>query len=134
MILLAAAGLHAGFQLVVTVVVYPALADVPPERWAPAHDAHSRRIGLLVVPLYLLVLVACGAAVLDRQLGDPATVVALLGQAVALLVTATLAAPTHGLLARRGPEPALVRRLLGIDRLRCAAAVVGLVAALVACT
>ncbi len=32
--LVAATMLHLGFQLTITVVTYPALADVAPDRWA----------------------------------------------------------------------------------------------------
>ena len=50
---------HAAFQTTVTGGVYPALAAVGPEAFAPAHADHSRRITVLVAPLYVgLVLVA----------------------------------------------------------------------------
>ena len=41
--LLVSTALHAGFQLTVTFVVYPGLADVQPDRWPVAHARHSRR-------------------------------------------------------------------------------------------
>ncbi|HET8765795.1 MAG TPA: FMN-binding negative transcriptional regulator, partial [Pedococcus sp.] len=56
--LLGAAGLHAGFQLTVTTLVYPALARVDASRWAEAHDRHSRAITPLVGVVYLLLLAA----------------------------------------------------------------------------
>ena len=58
-LVLAAAALHAGFQLTVSVLVYPALLRAEP--FAPAHDRHSRSI----VPLVLLVYVALVASGVD---------------------------------------------------------------------
>ena len=125
----AATALHAGFQLTVTVVVYPALASVPAADWSPAHDAHPRRIAPLVGLVYGAALVASvGAALVTPSAG---TVVALTGTLAALLVTAASAAPTHGRLGR-GRDDALVRTLLRADRLRALAAVVALAGALVA--
>ena len=129
--LLAAGALHAGFQLVVTVVVYPALADVPDASWAQAHADHSRRIGRVVAPLYAGVAGACAWALLSWPVGG-ATAVALVGHAVAGGTTALVAAPTHGRLGREGKRPGLVRRLLLADRVRTAGALVALAAGLVA--
>ena len=58
-LMLAASALHLGFQAAVTVVTYPALAEVGPARWTAAHTAHSRRITWLVAPLHVLVAGAC---------------------------------------------------------------------------
>ena len=57
--LLASTALHAGFQLKVTLVVYPALADVQPNLWAAAHARHSRRITPLVALVYGGALTCC---------------------------------------------------------------------------
>ena len=75
------------------------------------------------------VLVACAGALLSRP--GPGVWLAAAGSLAAMLVTATLAAPTHGRLAA-GPEPGLLRRLLYVDRLRCAGAVLAVVGALAA--
>jgi hypothetical protein len=120
--LLAVSAAHAGFQLVVTVVVYPALADLTPDRWQPAHDAHSRRVTRLVAPLYAAVVAVCGWALVDGPLSAP-VVVAVAGNAGALAATALVAGPTHGRLGREGKRPELVRRLLLADRVRTVAAV-----------
>lgn len=128
-VLLLVAALHVGFQAVVHVVVYPALAEVKQANWPTAHAAHSRRIAVLVVPLYLAILGACGAALVEEP-WSPALGLALAGQGSALLVTAAFAAPLHGVLGRRGPEPELLHRLLVVDRLRLLAALVGLVGAI----
>lgn len=123
-----AAALHAGFQLTVTVLVYPVLARVPASLWRDAHDRHSR----LIVPLVGIAygaLVATGAWLLASS---PSTlgVAAVLAAAGSVVVTAVAAAPTHGRLVT--PDPALVRRLLRADRLRGLFAVLALVLAVVA--
>lgn len=131
--LLAASALHAGFSLVVTAVVYPALADVArdtPGHWATRHDAHSRRIVALVGPLYLVVAAACGWVLATGPVGWEW--VALAGNAIAALVTATRAAPLHGRLGRQGPDPRTVRALLAADRIRTLATLVAVGAALLA--
>lgn len=126
--LLSTAALHAGFQLTVTCVVYPALAALPPALWAAAHERHSRRITPLVAVVHLPLTAAVAAALLL----DPstATVVAALGTALTLALTAGLAAPLHRRL-RASHDPALVARLLVADRWRSGGAVVTLVAAVV---
>ncbi len=131
--LLAVSALHAAFQLVVSVVVYPALADVPADGWASAHAAHSRRITWLVAPLYAAVA-GVGLWVLLSWPLPVASLVALAGHALAGATTALLAAPTHGRLGTEGKRPELVRRLLVADRVRTAGAVVALLASLVAVT
>ncbi len=127
--LLTATALHAGFQLTVTLVVYPALAAVPAPGWQSAHDAHSRRIVPLVALAYGAALVACaGAALTSPTVG---TWVAVVGTVAAVAVTAASAAPTHGRLGA-GKDDALVHRLLVADRVRAAAAVLALLGAVAA--
>lgn len=128
--LVAATGLHAGFQLTVTLVVYPALARLGPDVWDDGHRAHSRAIAPLVALVYGALAAACGWALAARP-GDPWTLASLAMVGIAVLLTALVAAPTHGRLSG-GPEPALLRRLLRADRGRTAAAVLALLAALAA--
>lgn len=130
--LLAVTALHAGFQSVVTVVVYPALRDLAPDAWAAGHAAHSRRISVLVVPVYLLVLLACGWSLYDGVAMAWGGVLAVGGNVLALATTAFVAAPTHRRLGREGPEPALVARLLLADRVRLLAVLVALAGAVFA--
>ncbi|GAB3653233.1 hypothetical protein GCM10027596_03400 [Nocardioides korecus] len=124
--LLAATGLHAGFQVTVTTLVYPALARLPGSAWAREHDLHSRRIVPLVGLAYAVVLLTT----LGALLADPTPLVFLsaAGSAVTLGTTALRAAPLHGRLGR-GHDPALVRSLLAADRVRTAGAVVAVLAA-----
>ena len=127
--LFGATAAHAGFQLTVTAIAYPALARVPPGRWAEAHAAHTRAITPLVVVVYGALVLAGGWALLA---GPGAwTMVALAATAVALLPTAAVAAPAHGRLAR-GYEPAQIRHLLTFDRVRSISALVAAAAATVA--
>ncbi len=127
--LLAATGLHAGFQATVTVVVYPALVHVPQDAWQDAHARHSRGIAPLVALVYAAALVTCAGAVLTGP--DAFVWLTVAATLAAMGVTATLAAPTHGRLAG-GPEPALLHRLQVVDRVRCAAAVLAFFGALLA--
>ncbi|GEP35728.1 hypothetical protein NSZ01_34960 [Nocardioides szechwanensis] len=125
-----AAALHAGFQLTVTLLVYPVLVSAPTAAWDDAHARHSR----LVVPLVLLSyggLVGAGTWLLavDRA---PAALAAVAPAAACVLVTALGAAPIHGRLRR--PDPRLLRRLLVVDRVRAGAAVLSVAAAVMAAT
>lgn len=127
-LVLAAAGLHAGFQVVVSVLVYPALLRAEP--FAPAHARHSRGIAPIVLVVYGA-LVASGVLRLVVGDLDPASYVALGGAALAGLTTALVAAPTHGRLGD-GRTDALARRLTAADWVRTVGAVTGFVGALVA--
>ncbi|GAA2724387.1 hypothetical protein [Cellulomonas aerilata] len=127
--LLAATALHLGFQAVVTAVVYPALAEVPPDRWGTAHAAHSRRITAVVAPVYGLL----GAACLRVVVAGPRTglaAVAVTGSAAAAVSTALVAAPTHRRLALQGANPLLLARLRRSDGVRLAGAALAAGAAL----
>ena len=125
--LVAATAIHAGFQLTVTVVVYPALARVAPKDWQDAHRAHTTAITPLVVVVYGLLVLTGAWAVIGGPHGW--TWVALAAAAVAMLVTAVSAGPTHTRLGA-GHDPARIRSLLRADRIRTAAAIVAAVAAM----
>ena len=127
--LLGASALHLGFQLTVSLVVYPALADTPRDRWRDVHAAHSRRITWVVAPLYVLVAAACVRALV----AGPGSweVVAIAGNALAAATTALVAAPLHGRLGA-GPSAELIRRLRRADAFRTLGAVAAAVAALLA--
>lgn len=128
--LVAASALHAGFQLAVSTLVYPALADEAPDRFAAAHDAHARRVTPLVGLVYAGVIASAATALARSQRDGPrvATTAALTAQAVALGTTAAVAAPLHGRLGRRRTDRDL-RRLRRADLVRTLAAVAGLAAA-----
>lgn len=129
-LLVASTGLHAGFQLTVTTLAYPALTRVARPDFARAHADHARAIVPLVALVYGAVVVASAGAVL----ATPASLLAwsaALASAVALLTTALRAAPLHGRLGRSGPEPDLLRALLRADRVRTLFALLAVAAAVV---
>ena len=127
--LLGASAVHLGFQVTVSALVYPALAETPSDLWPAAHAAHSRRITWVVGPLYVLVAAACVWALLTGP--TPWQWVALVGNALAALTTAFVAAPLHGRLGG-GPDPDLVLRLRRADAVRTVGAAVAAVSSLVA--
>ena len=129
-LLVAATALHAGFQLVVTFLVYPAFAEVPADDWARHHAAHSRRITGLVAVVYGLALLAVAGVVVTGtwQVG---TLTSVAATGLAMLVTMAVAAPAHGRLCRGRGERDLAT-LLAADRVRLGAAVLAAVAALAA--
>lgn len=72
MAFLVATAAHAGFQLTVTALVYPALVRVGPEGWQQAHTRHSRAILPLVVLVYgALLVTATASAPTHRRLVTP---------------------------------------------------------------
>lgn len=119
---------HAGFQLTVTVVVYPALARVPADQWVLTHQAHGRAIAPVVGMTYLA-LAGAGVWALFADPGDPWIWITGAGAASAGLVTALVAAPLHGALGHHRTDD-LVGRLLLADRVRCLAGILALAGAL----
>ena len=126
---LAATTLHLGFQLTVTVLVYPALARVPADSWAAAHDAHSRAIVPLVVLTYGALLATGVWALLTTPM-SAGLLLAALGTAVTFATTAFVAAPTHTRLGREGRTDQAIRRLLTADTVRAAGAALATAGAL----
>jgi len=125
--LVAATWLHAGFQLVVTLVVYPAFPEVRAEDWRRHHGAHSRRITPVVVLVYGLVVATCAWTV-ARGLSDVVTVLAVASSGVTLLVTGMLAGPAHRRLTTERTTGNLAA-LRWSDRVRCTTASISAVAA-----
>lgn len=111
---------HLGFQATVSVLVYPALLLVEPEGWVRAHRRHSRTIAPLVAVLYAGLVVTSALVLLHDH--AVAAWVGAGGAWGAMLVTAAAAAPTHAQLS--APDPALLRHLLRVDRIRAVLAFV----------
>ena len=130
--LLLAAGLHLGFQLTVDLVVYPALGEVGPYAWPRAHARHSRRITPVVGLVYVPLVIVLGWTLVaePRSVG---TWLAVAGGLLAVVTTATVAAPVHGRLSSVAPaeRPVLLSRLDSADRIRTLGAVVCVVGAVV---
>jgi hypothetical protein len=137
-----ASALHLGFQLTVTMVVYPALGRVDENGWSVAHRRHSTAITPLVVLVYGS-LVLAGAWVVYALVrgGDdeprlsatavPWVWVSFAGAVLAMVTTALVEAPLHGRLGG-GRDQALVDRLLRGDRVRAVAAILSCVGAVLA--
>ncbi len=125
--MMAATAVHAGFQLTVTSVVYPALGAVSAHAWARTHEVHSRRI----VPVVGLVYSAVAITSIGQVSSDlrAASVLSAGASLVVLGLTAGLAAPLHRRLSS-GRDPALIRRLIWVDRLRTLFALLSLAAAI----
>lgn len=126
--LLAAATLHLGFQVTVTVLVYPALVRAPD--WERVHPLHTRAITPLVVVVYGALVLAGGWALVATWL-DPWVLLSVAGAGAAMLATALVAGPAHGKLAE-DKKPELVRRLLSADRVRALGALVSSLGAVLA--
>lgn len=127
--LAAASALHAGFQLAVTTVVYPAFAEIPLESWPAHHAAHSRRVVVPVALVYGVVLITCGVAVVAGP--GPLAWTAVIANAVAGLTTAAVAAPAHAQLSSNR-DPFALHRLIAADRVRTVCAMVAAVSAVIA--
>jgi hypothetical protein len=127
---LAATALHLGFQLTVTLVVYPALARA--EVWERAHAAHTRTITPLVAVVYAALVGSAGWVLAAGDAGGW-TFVAVAAAGVSVLVTALVAGPAHGRLAS-GRDAGLLHRLLVADVVRTAAAAAAVFAAFLGAT
>lgn len=124
----AASAVHVGFQLTVTCLVYPGLAEVAPHAWVPTHQRHSRRIAPLVGVVYVAVLVATTARLLSDP--SPLTLLAAVCTGAVFGLTALAAAPLHRRLEPSG-DARLMSRLVLVDRGRSVFAVGALAAAVV---
>ncbi len=120
---LAATSALAGLIWVVQLVVYPAFALVgPTPAWHALHEAHARAISRVVLLPWAVHGGTCALLLLRRPEGVPVGLTLLAG-ALGLAtvgVTAGFSVPLHTRLGA-GFDPALVRRLLGTNRLRVAA-------------
>lgn len=95
-LLLLAAGAHAGLELVVHLVVYPALADAAAGDGATArtgHERHMRRMGVAVAPVYALLVLGAAAVLLSDT--SALSVAAAVVVVSTLAVTGLLAVPAH---------------------------------------
>lgn len=99
----------AGLGWTVQATAYPAFADVPADRWAHHHAAHSRRVTWTVGPAWVVQGVAT-AWWLVTSFGVLSALHAV-GALAGVLLTVGLAVPAHGRLAA-GFTPAAHRDLL----------------------
>ena len=127
--LLLATGVHLGFQAVVTIVVYPGLLSLAPDGWECGHAAHTRRMIIVVIPVYAAVAISLGGA-LATVCCSPALFVTAGALLIVGVTTALVAAPLHHLLSVDGPTQKLIRNLRRADTLRLIGAAVACGAAL----
>lgn len=118
-LLLVAAAAHTGLELVVHLVVYPALArSSGSDDGLAGHQDHMRRMSVAVAPVYgLLAVASAGLAVADPS---PWSFAALGLVLATFAVTALGAVPAHEavLRAEAVDRPRLHRRLARADLLR----------------
>jgi Domain of unknown function (DUF1772) len=119
---------YAGFQWTVHVLVYPQLAQVPPESFPAYERSHQRRVSYVVGPLFGALSVTTALLCLEHPSGLPvAGLVASLALLIALLaVTGLLAVPLHRRLDA-GWDRAAHRKLTHVDTIRVAVATVNVV-------
>ena len=119
---LAAAWVMAGLIWVIQVVHYPLFDRVAPDRFVDFEAEHARRITLVLAgPMPLqLVLALWLAASPPGGVGRGLVLVNLAAVGLALVVTAAVSAPLHGVLGR-GFDPAAHRRLVATNLVRTAA-------------
>jgi len=127
--LLLATGVHLGFQAVVSIVVYPGLLNLAPDDWERGHAAHTRRMIIVVIPVYAAVAVALGWA-LATVCCSPALIITTGAVVIVGVTTALVAAPIHHLLSVDGPTQKLIRDLRRADTFRLIGAAVACGAAL----
>ena len=127
--LLLATGIHLGFQAVVTIVVYPGLLNLSPDDWERGHADHTRRMIIVVIPVYATLAIAAGLALATVSLST-ALIVTTGGALIVGLTTALVAAPIHHRLSTSGPTQRLLRSLQRADIFRLIGAAVACGAAI----
>ena len=132
LLLLLSAALYAGFQWTIRLLVYPQFAGVDAADFGEYEAAHQRRVSLVVGPLFGSLVLATAAIAVHPPRGTSywwvaAAIVLLM---VILGVTATLAVPLHTRLSH-GFDAAVHRRLLRVDSIRLAAAILNVGVAVV---
>ena len=103
----------------VQVIIYPAFAEIAPDRFAPWHAGYTRAVTWIVAPLMLaqVALLARLAFVRPR----PGVLLAAGMVAVAWVTTFALAVPAHDMLQASGLDRAVVARLVATNWIRTAA-------------
>ena len=130
--LLVSTSLYTGFQATVRLVVYPQFRGVGSADFVAYETSHQQRISSLVGPLFAALIVGTAAVWLRGPEGAPiwAAPAATCLLVVILGVTGLLAVPLHRRLGA-GFDEATYRRLLLVDSIRLAAAVLDTAVAVV---
>ncbi len=94
----------------VQVIIYPAFAEIAPDRFAPWHAGYTRAVTWIVAPLMLgqVALLAWLAVVRPSRF----VLITAAMVAVAWIATFALAVPAHNTLQASGLDRAVVARLI----------------------
>lgn len=123
--------LWAGIMIYSWATTYPMFRGVGTGEFITVHKAYERGLPLGVYLPFSLMGLAVLAAVVLRPMDIPAVAVWLAAAALVggIVTTAFCAAPMHLQLIKEGKDAAKIERMLACNAWRAAAAVVGLVAA-----
>ena len=105
-----------GVIWLVQLLVYPAMREVPAERWLPWHLQHCQRISYVVGPL-MLVEVFTALGLWLQGLSGPIFDVSLALLAVNWLSTLVIQIPLHGI-CEQVHSPTAIRRLITTNWIR----------------
>ena len=94
----------------VQVVIYPAFAEIAPDRFALWHAGYTRAVTWIVAPLMLAQVALLGWLAVARP--SPRVLLAAGMVAVAWVATFALAVPAHDTLQASGLDRAVVARLV----------------------
>jgi hypothetical protein len=106
-----------GLIWLVQIVQYPAFAKVPSDSFIAYHQAHTRNIGIVVIPLMLAELITVCWLVIDPVTRNHQTWPLFVLTATVWLSTFLLQVPCHNRLAR-GKDDAVIRRLVRTNWIR----------------
>ena len=103
----------------VQVVIYPAFAEIAPERFTRWHAGYTRAVTWIVMPLMLGQVVLLGWLLMVRPSRWGYLAAGMV--AVAWIATFTLAVPAHDKLHANGLDGCVIRRLVGTNWIRTVA-------------
>src|SRR4051794_25383604 len=94
----------------VQIIIYPAFAEIAPERFAAWHAGYTRAVTWIVAPLMLAQVVLLAWLAVVRP--SPRVLLAAGLVAVAWVTTFALAVPAHDQLQANGLDRAFIARLM----------------------
>ena len=94
----------------VQIIIYPAFAEIAPDRFAPWHAGYTRAVTWIVAPLMLAQVALLAWLAIVRP--SPRVLLAAGMIAVAWIATFALAVPAHDQLQTIGLDRAVVARLI----------------------
>ena len=103
----------------VQIIIYPAFAEIAPDRFAPWHAGYTRAVTWIVAPLMLAQVALLAWLAVVRP--SPRVLLAAAMVAVAWIATFALAVPAHNTLQAQGIEGGVIRRLVATNWIRTVA-------------